>query len=107
MSHADRILMGPGPGNPYPEVMEAFARPVLGHLDPDFLSLLDETNERLRTVWQTNNLLFSPWLTSERQSSHFLQGEGGGNLFVDNCLWTRFFGGQEYRNWFVYGAFRA
>ena len=52
--------MGPGPCNPYPEVIEAFGRPVLGHLDPDFLSLLDETNERLRTVWQTNNLLTFP-----------------------------------------------
>lgn len=58
--HSDRVLMGPGPCNPYPEVIEAFARPVLGHLDPDFLSLLDETNERLRTVWQTNNLLTFP-----------------------------------------------
>lgn len=52
--------MGPGPSNPYPEVMEAFARPVLGHLDPEFISLLDETNERLREVWQTNNALTFP-----------------------------------------------
>lgn len=58
--HSDRVLMGPGPCNPYPEVIEAFTRPVLGHLDPDFISLLDETNERLRTVWQTNNLLTFP-----------------------------------------------
>ena len=27
MSHADRILMGPGPGNPYPQVIKAFGRP--------------------------------------------------------------------------------
>jgi alanine-glyoxylate transaminase / serine-glyoxylate transaminase / serine-pyruvate transaminase len=47
--------MGPGPGNPYPEVIEAFARPVLGHLDPDFIALLDETNDRLREVWRTAN----------------------------------------------------
>ena len=60
MSHADRILMGPGPGNPYPEVMEAFARPVLGHLDPDFIALLDETNERLRQVFRTANPLTFP-----------------------------------------------
>ena len=52
--------MGPGPGNPYPEVAEAFARPVLGHLDPEFLALLDETNERLRTVWRTANRLTFP-----------------------------------------------
>jgi len=37
--HAERILMGPGPCNPYPEVVEAFGRPLLGHLDPDFIDL--------------------------------------------------------------------
>jgi alanine-glyoxylate transaminase/serine-glyoxylate transaminase/serine-pyruvate transaminase len=40
--------------------MEALGRPVLGHLDPDFLALLDETNERLRQVWQTGNRLTFP-----------------------------------------------
>lgn len=60
MLHRDRVLMGPGPGNPYPEVIEAFARPVLGHLDPDFIALLDETNERLRQVWRTDNPLTFP-----------------------------------------------
>ncbi len=52
--------MGPGPSNPYPEVTEAFARPVLGHLDAEFIALLDETCERLRTVWQTQNSLTFP-----------------------------------------------
>src|SRR5688572_32187158 len=60
MLHRDRILMGPGPCNPYPEVIEAFSRPVLGHLDPDFIALLDETNERLRQVWRTSNALTFP-----------------------------------------------
>jgi alanine-glyoxylate transaminase/serine-glyoxylate transaminase/serine-pyruvate transaminase len=60
MPLTDRILMGPGPCNPYPEVMAAFARPVLGHLDPDFIALLDETNERLRTVFRTTNALTFP-----------------------------------------------
>src|SRR3984893_13458008 len=60
MVHSDRILMGPGPCNPYPEATEAFGRPMLGHLDPDFLALLDETCERLRTVWQTANPLTLP-----------------------------------------------
>ncbi|MBK5224199.1 MAG: alanine--glyoxylate aminotransferase family protein [Acidimicrobiia bacterium] len=60
MPHRDRVLMGPGPGNPYPEVIEAFSRPVLGHLDPDFIALLDETNERLRAVWRTQNRLTFP-----------------------------------------------
>jgi len=49
--------MGPGPCNPYPEVMEAFVRPVLGHLDPDFIGLMDEVGDRLRTVFGTGNPL--------------------------------------------------
>jgi alanine-glyoxylate transaminase/serine-glyoxylate transaminase/serine-pyruvate transaminase len=60
MPLTDRILMGPGPCNPYPEVMAAFTRPVLGHLDPDFIALLDETNERLREVFRTRNALTFP-----------------------------------------------
>jgi alanine-glyoxylate transaminase/serine-glyoxylate transaminase/serine-pyruvate transaminase len=52
--------MGPGPGNPYPEVALGFARPLLGHLDPEFLAVLDETNDRLREVWKTSNRLTFP-----------------------------------------------
>ena len=52
--------MGPGPSNPYPEVMAALARPVVGHLDPTFLELLDETCERLRAVFNTGNPLTLP-----------------------------------------------
>lgn len=47
--------MGPGPSNPYPEATAALGRPMLGHLDPDFLTILDETCERLRTVFATAN----------------------------------------------------
>ena len=60
MRHADRLLLGPGPSNPYPEVMEAFQRPVLGHLDPDFLAVLDEIGDRLRAVFRTTNTLTLP-----------------------------------------------
>jgi alanine-glyoxylate transaminase / serine-glyoxylate transaminase / serine-pyruvate transaminase len=52
--------MGPGPSNPYPEVTMALAGPVLGHLDPQFLALLDETNDRLRQVFATTNSLTLP-----------------------------------------------
>ena len=55
-----RTLMGPGPGNPYPEVALGFARPLLGHLDPEFLTVLDETNDRLRRVWRTSNEMTFP-----------------------------------------------
>jgi alanine-glyoxylate transaminase/serine-glyoxylate transaminase/serine-pyruvate transaminase len=60
MAHSERVLMGPGPGNPYPEVIEAFTRPLLGHLDPDFLAVLDETCDRLRAVFRTANRLTLP-----------------------------------------------
>jgi alanine-glyoxylate transaminase / serine-glyoxylate transaminase / serine-pyruvate transaminase len=60
MALADRLLMGPGPSNPYPEVAGALVRPVVGHLDPEFLSVLDETMARLRTVFRTDNALTLP-----------------------------------------------
>src|SRR2546421_12138469 len=52
--------MGPGPCNPYPEAVEALGRPMLGHLDPVFVAILDETCERLRTVFRTANPLTLP-----------------------------------------------
>jgi alanine-glyoxylate transaminase/serine-glyoxylate transaminase/serine-pyruvate transaminase len=56
MAHlVDRHLFGPGPSNPYPEATAALGLPLLGHLDPAFLSVMDETCERLRTVWGTTN----------------------------------------------------
>jgi alanine-glyoxylate transaminase/serine-glyoxylate transaminase/serine-pyruvate transaminase len=57
---SDRLLMGPGPSNPYPEVAMALAGPVFGHLDPQFLRLLDSTNDRLRSVFATTNSLTLP-----------------------------------------------
>src|SRR3954463_6141963 len=60
MPLSDRLLLGPGPSNPYPEVTAAFARPLLGHLAPAFLAILDETCDRLRTVFRTKNPLTLP-----------------------------------------------
>ncbi|MGZ4476935.1 MAG: pyridoxal-phosphate-dependent aminotransferase family protein [Nocardioides sp.] len=51
----ERRLFGPGPTNPYPEATAGLARPLLGHLDPVFVAMLDETCDRLRTVWGTAN----------------------------------------------------
>jgi len=51
----ERHLFGPGPSNPYPEATRALAEPLLGHLDPEFLRIMDETCEMLRTVWGTSN----------------------------------------------------
>src|SRR5438067_3643127 len=60
MPLTDRVLMGPGPCNPYPEVASALTRPMLGHLDPEFVAVLDETCERLRTVFRTTNAMTLP-----------------------------------------------
>ena len=60
MTIPDRLLMGPGPSNPYPEVVAAFGQPLLGHLDPEFLRILDETCDRLRHVFGTQNALTLP-----------------------------------------------
>jgi alanine-glyoxylate transaminase / serine-glyoxylate transaminase / serine-pyruvate transaminase len=57
---SDRVLIGPGPGNPYPEAVTALGRPMLGHLDPEFVALLDETCDRLRTLFRTGNPLTLP-----------------------------------------------
>jgi alanine-glyoxylate transaminase/serine-glyoxylate transaminase/serine-pyruvate transaminase len=51
----DRHLFGPGPTNPYPEATLALAAPLLGHLDPVFLELMDETCDMLRQVWGTGS----------------------------------------------------
>jgi alanine-glyoxylate transaminase/serine-glyoxylate transaminase/serine-pyruvate transaminase len=50
-----RILMGPGPSNVHPRVLEAIARPTIGHLDPKFIELMDEVKDLLKYAFQTNN----------------------------------------------------
>src|SRR3954451_10371059 len=50
-----RILLGPGPSDVPPRVLEALARPTIGHLDPVFLQLMDEIRTRLREVFRTKN----------------------------------------------------
>ncbi|MCW2812230.1 MAG: alanine--glyoxylate aminotransferase family protein [Friedmanniella sp.] len=51
----ERHLFGPGPSNPYAEATAALGLPLLGHLDPEFLRIMDETCADLRTVWGTAN----------------------------------------------------
>ena len=50
-----RILMGPGPSDVDPRVLEALSRPTIGHLDPAFLELLNELRELLQYSFQTKN----------------------------------------------------
>jgi alanine-glyoxylate transaminase / serine-glyoxylate transaminase / serine-pyruvate transaminase len=51
----ERRLFGPGPCNPYPEATAGLGLPLLGHLDPDFLIIMDEVCAMLRQVWGTSN----------------------------------------------------
>jgi len=57
---AERLLLGPGPSNVSPRVLEAMAQPLLGHLDPAFLALLDETQQRLADLFGVSSGLTVP-----------------------------------------------
>jgi alanine-glyoxylate transaminase / serine-glyoxylate transaminase / serine-pyruvate transaminase len=51
----NRLLLGPGPCNADPKVLQAMSTNLLGHLDPAFLQIMDEIQSLLRYVWQTDN----------------------------------------------------
>src|SRR4029079_9384426 len=57
---AERLLLGPGP-SPVPQrVLRALAAPTLGHLDPQYLAIMDETCAFLREIFRTKNALTFP-----------------------------------------------
>ncbi|MBW4620464.1 MAG: alanine--glyoxylate aminotransferase family protein [Cyanosarcina radialis HA8281-LM2] len=51
----ERLLLGPGPSNAHPTVLQAMNTRPVGHLDPAFLATMDEIQSLLRYVWQTEN----------------------------------------------------
>jgi alanine-glyoxylate transaminase/serine-glyoxylate transaminase/serine-pyruvate transaminase len=55
-----RVLMGPGPSDVSPRVLEAMSRPTIGHLDPMFISMMDEMKTLLKYAFQTENELTMP-----------------------------------------------
>ncbi len=55
-----RTLMGPGPSDVHPRILSAMARPTIGHLDPAFVGMMDETKEGLKTIFKTENGLTMP-----------------------------------------------
>lgn len=55
-----RILMGPGPSDVHPRVLRAMSTPLLGHLDPEFLAIMDDVKAMLRRLFQTANELTIP-----------------------------------------------
>ena len=56
----ERLLLGPGPSNAHPTVLEALSRTPIGHLDPIYVELMGEVQELLRYAWQTDNRLTLP-----------------------------------------------
>jgi len=55
-----RTLMGPGPSDVNPRILEALSRPTIGHLDPEFIRMMDEIRELLQYAFQTSNELTIP-----------------------------------------------
>lgn len=57
---SERILLGPGPSMVYPRVLRVMTQPMMGHLDPQFLKVMDEVQELLRFLFQTKNEMTIP-----------------------------------------------
>ncbi|KAK9807220.1 hypothetical protein WJX73_010527 [Symbiochloris irregularis] len=68
-----RLLMGPGPANSHPRVLAAQTLPLLGHMHPPFFKIMDEIQQGLRYVFQTN-------------SKHVLMVSGTGHAGMEACI---------------------
>jgi alanine-glyoxylate transaminase/serine-glyoxylate transaminase/serine-pyruvate transaminase len=55
-----RVLLGPGPSAAHPRVLTALATPLIGHLDPAFIAMMEETKALLRATFLTANSLTIP-----------------------------------------------
>lgn len=55
-----RVLMGPGPADVHPRILEAMSRPTIGHLDSAFIDMMDEIKEMLKYAFKTDNELTMP-----------------------------------------------
>lgn len=55
-----RTLMGPGPSDVNPRILEALSRPTVGHLDPSFVALMDDVKRLLQFAFRTRNALTLP-----------------------------------------------
>jgi alanine-glyoxylate transaminase / serine-glyoxylate transaminase / serine-pyruvate transaminase len=60
LSISPRLLLGPGPSDVHPRVLSVMTTPLLGHLDPQFLVLMNETQDMLRRAFQTQNQFTFP-----------------------------------------------
>lgn len=57
LNTSNRILMGPGPSDVHPRVLKAMATPLVGHLDPEFVTIMDEIKTMVQATFQTQNHL--------------------------------------------------
>ncbi|MCL6266153.1 pyridoxal-phosphate-dependent aminotransferase family protein [Flagellimonas myxillae] len=57
MKTSTRILMGPGPSDAHPRVLRAMSTPLIGHLDPEFLEVMDDIKGMVQQTLQTKNQL--------------------------------------------------
>lgn len=60
LNPSPRLLLGPGPSNAHPRVLRAMATPLIGHLDPGFLEIMDDIKKLLQYTFQTENDLTLP-----------------------------------------------
>ena len=60
LNPSPRLLLGPGPSDVHPRVLSVMSTPLMGHLDPQFLVLMNETQEMLRQAYLTKNHLTFP-----------------------------------------------
>ena len=60
LNPSPRLLLGPGPSDAHPRELTAMATPLLGHLDPQFLAIMNETQEMLRDAFMTKNPMTLP-----------------------------------------------
>lgn len=73
MDVPSRLLMGPGPANAHPRVLAAQSLPLLGHMHPPFLKIMDEIQEGLRYTFQTD-------------SKYTLMVSGTGHAGMEACI---------------------
>src|SRR5216684_8941539 len=73
LNPSPRILLGPGPSDVHPRVLTAMAMPLVGHLDPQFLEIMNETQEILRQLFRASNTLTFP-------------GSGTGSAGMETCV---------------------
>ncbi len=57
LNTSKRVLMGPGPSDVHPRVLQAMSTPLIGHLDPEFVQIMDEVKLMVQHTFQTVNYL--------------------------------------------------